>query len=415
MILFSHPTGSTMSRQSLRAIFEASLLFGYWTTLGVSKHSMLYQLPLPQGIHNEIKKRAYSMPQEYMHTAGGRELMRLMLQKLRFHYWIRHEKGFFSTDAIFQAHDRRVASAIAKVRNKLLKAVYGYEDSCEKTFEAAREKGLHCIYELPIAYWETSTRLLKEEAQRYPQWDSTLLGNRDSEAKNERKIKELMLADTIFYPSLFVKNSIPAELLGSKNCVLTPYGAPFVNVSEVHKKHLVKNNKLKVLFVGTLTQRKGLADIFEAFKILKRTDIELTLLGHPIKPLSFYKSQGVPFTYKPPRHRKEVFKVMKDCDVFLFPSIVEGRANVQLEALACGLPLIVTPNAGGEDLVIEGKTGFLVPIRSPQSIAEKLNWMADHKDLLPGMSEAAKEKANAVSWRVYRQRITKAVSSLIDE
>ena len=50
---------------------------------------------------------------------------------------------------------------------------------------------------------------------------------------------------------------------------------------------------------------------------------------------------------------------MKEHDALVLPSIVEGRALVQQEALSCGLPIIVTPNTGGEDLIEEGTTGYL--------------------------------------------------------
>ena len=66
---------------------------------------------------------------------------------------------------------------------------------------------------------------------------------------------------------------------------------------------------------------------------------------------------------------------MQDHDALILPSIIEGRALVQQEALSCGLPIITTPNAGGADLIEEGMTGHLVPIRSPEIIAEK-NYLA---------------------------------------
>jgi glycosyltransferase involved in cell wall biosynthesis len=57
------------------------------------------------------------------------------------------------------------------------------------------------------------------------------------------------------------------------------------------------------------------------------------------------------------------------------------------------LPIIVTPNTGGQDLVEPERTGFLVPMRSPEKLAEKFNWFADHRDRLPEMSQAAQAKA----------------------
>ncbi len=87
-----------------------------------------------------------------------------------------------------------------------------------------------------------------------------------------------------------------------------------------------------------------------------------------------------------------------------------GQALVQQEALANGLPLIITANTGGEDLIIEGETGFLVPIRSPEKIAEKISWLADHRDSLPAMRLAAIKKADEYPWQRYTDRILSALA-----
>src|SRR5205823_1458743 len=106
-----------------------------------------------------------------------------------------------------------------------------------------------------------------------------------------------------------------------------------------------------------------------------------------------------------PRSHAEVLELMRGCDVFVLPSIVEGRALVQQEALACGLPLIVTPNAGGEDLIEEERTGFLVPIRAPEILAKKIEWFAEHRDALPAMSAAAQTKAREYTWEAYGEKV----------
>src|SRR6185436_18349640 len=136
----------------------------------------------------------------------------------------------------------------------------------------------------------------------------------------------------------------------------------------------------------------------------KRPDVELVVMGAPIASLEFYRQQFADFRYEAPRSHDAVLELMGSCDVFVLPSIVEGRALVQQEAMACGLPLIVTPNAGGEDLIEEGRTGFLVPIRSPGLLAEKINWFADHPEALPEMGAAARAKAAEYTWSAYGQK-----------
>jgi glycosyltransferase involved in cell wall biosynthesis len=127
--------------------------------------------------------------------------------------------------------------------------------------------------------------------------------------------------------------------------------------------------------------------------------------------MEFYRSQYADFTYVSTRPHAEVLKLMQTCDVLVLPSIAEGRALVQQEALANGLPLIITENTGGEDMIVEGETGFLVPIRSPDKIAEKISWLADHRHLLPEMRRAALKKAGEYPWQRYRDLIFTALTA----
>jgi glycosyltransferase involved in cell wall biosynthesis len=82
---------------------------------------------------------------------------------------------------------------------------------------------------------------------------------------------------------------------------------------------------------------------------------------------------------------------------------------VQTEALSCGLPIVVTANAGAEDLVEEGKTGFVVPIRDPAALAERLSWIADHRDWVTDIRPDVLEKARQSGW----DRYTDAILSVI--
>ena len=135
----------------------------------------------------------------------------------------------------------------------------------------------------------------------------------------------------------------------------------------------------------------------------------LIVMGAAIAPLEFYRKELTQFRYEVPRPHGEVLQLMQSCDVFVLPSIVEGRALVQQEAMACGLPLIATRNAGGEDLIVEGETGFLVPAGSPETIAEKIEWFLENRGKLPGMGEAARAKAAELTWPAYGAKILHAI------
>jgi len=85
------------------------------------------------------------------------------------------------------------------------------------------------------------------------------------------------------------------------------------------------------------------------------------------------------------------------------------------EAMACGLALLATPNAGAEGLIIDGETGFLVPIRAPAQIAKKIEWCAANREALSGMGIAAQKRARELTWRSYGDTVVAAIRGLINK
>ncbi len=411
MIIQVHPTANVYVREELKALIEAQLLSEFWTCISWNAHSPISRA-LPSSLAAQLGRRALPpQARPFVRQMPLREIGRLLAPALKLGRFTRHERGVFSVDQVFRALDRRVARHLQRARAAGATAVYAHEDGALHSFRRAKALGLTCIYELPIAYWETSRRLLETEAQRWPDWEPTLVGTRNSAAKLERKTRELELADLVITPGQFVYDSLPANVRASKPCLVAPFGSPAVDKiaferAEALRQEQPRARPLRVLFAGSLSQRKGLADLFAAFRLLKRADIELVLLGAPVAPLEFYRAQGVHFRYEAPRAHAEVLELMRACDLLALPSIVEGRALVQQEALACGLPILVTPNAGAQDLIDEAQTGFLVPIRSPEKIAEKIAWLADNREQLPAMRRAALAKAEAYTWQTYRRSIT---------
>lgn len=365
---------------------------------------MLYLLSKNSKL-KDLKRRILDKNwQPYTQSNSFFEFGRLLSSKFRLHFLTRHEKGFFCIENVYHKHDKYVAKSLEKAKKKGLRGVYAYEDGALETFLKAKQLGLICIYDLPIAYYETGRQLMQEEAQRLPIWAKTLGGGiLDSTDKLERKRRELELADVIIGPGSFVLNSLPDWSKG-KIKIMSPFGSP-QNKYEIIVRSQNCDTPLRVLFVGSMGQRKGLGDLFEAINQLKDVAVELVVLGSLLAPMDFYKSQVTNFTYEAGRSNQEVLKLMRSCDVFCLPSIVEGRALVIQEAMSQGLPIIITPNTGGEDLVIEGETGFLIPIRSPKVIAEKINWFVANRDQVSAMGEKAAKHAQRYTWDNYSETI----------
>jgi len=385
MIVVSHPTGNAFVRALLEGLEKEGRLARFFTTV------------------KSGTRRAYPVPPERIQTSPVRELTRLALARFGSPL-TRHETGWASVDAVYRALDRTVARWVKNsAQREKITWVYGYEDGALEMFRAARDAGVRRAYELPIAYWETTRRLLREEEARLPEWEPTLGSTRDSEAKMARKTEELELAEKVICPSRFVLESVPEQ--ARKRCVVAPFGSPPLGGS----RQPGRSGPLRVLFAGSMSQRKGLADLFQAMKLLRRGDIQLVVMGSPIAPMAFYRKQYDGFIHETPRSTERVLALMASCDVLALPSIVEGRALVQQEAMSRGLPLVATRNAGGEDLIDEGRTGFLVPIRAPEEIAARLERLANDRALLETMSNAARSKAAEYTWRDYAAGISSAL------
>jgi glycosyltransferase involved in cell wall biosynthesis len=408
-ILISHPSGNANVRAVVKGFLTCGILYQFHTSIAVFPHNFWYKIAKINGL-GDIKRRSFdSGLQSFTKVYPINELGRMISSKFGLNFLIKSETGLFCVDKIYQSLDRNISKKLKSAKNRGLTAVYAYEDGALETFMAAKKLGLECIYDLPIAYYELLQELLQEEARRKPNWAFTLGGGiNDSVLKLDRKKKELELSDTIVVASDFVSHSLP-KWAKDKKIIQSPFGTPFsANQLELVEKN--ESSKLRILFVGSMTQRKGLSDLFDAIKLVDASKVELVVLGSLAAPLSFYTNQ-LGFTYEPTRSHDKVLELMRTCDVFCLPSIVEGRALVIQEAMSQGLPIIITANTGAEDLVQNEETGFLVPIRNPEAIAEKINWFLSNRSKIFQMGKNAKQLAGTYSWDGYAATICRELTS----
>ena len=106
----------------------------------------------------------------------------------------------------------------------------------------------------------------------------------------------------------------------------------------------------------------------------------------------------------------DVLKVLAAADVFLFASLYEGLPNALLEAMAVGLPAVSTAVGGIPEVVTEGKTGYLVPVRRPDLIAQRMVMLASDSELRCKLGAGARERMKAFSM----ERMVRAYEDLYE-
>jgi glycosyltransferase involved in cell wall biosynthesis len=367
----------------------------FCTTIAWRRGHSLFSI-LPHSIRQELSRRTFDgIDRGRISTFPVREVVRLTASRLGLSTLTRHETGWASVDRISKDFDEHVARLLRR-RGPRAAAIYAYEYAALRSFEAAAELGMRRFYELPTGYWRAGLRILTEERERNPDWAQTLDLLQDSMKKREHKDAEISAADHIIVPSGFVRDTL-REHSGIKATIdVIPYGAPDIK-SWAPKVSSVKD-KVRVLYVGNLTQLKGISYLFCAMKAL-RGAATLTLVG--AKP----GAECPKLTAGLKEHRwlgavphQRVLEVMAQHDVLVFPTLFDGFGLVILEAMAQGLPVITTPHAGGSSVIDEGKNGFVVPVRDADAIANCVLELAGNRERLAAMSASAMKKAELLSW-----------------
>jgi len=409
MLILSHPTGNANSRQNALALLEAGLLAEFWTCLNWEPGAPLRAL-LPDSFRRTLDRRSFDeLDGALIRSHPWREVGRHLASRLGVRSWYGDQDAPFSVDAVYRSLDRRVAGRLGQIRG--LTGVFASEDGAQVSFEAARQAGLKCIYELPIGYWRAARELLVEEAQLNPAWASTIPGNRDRAAKLERKDRELAGADHILVASSYTRATLEQAPGRLATISVIPYGAPPALVELPVNGS--KSSRLKVIYVGALTQRKGISYFFDAVHRL-REHVEVTVIGAlPSTGCPALEAAISQHRWIPTAPRERVLEELAQQDVLVLPSLFEGFGLVILEALSQGVPVIATRHTGAPDVLTDGEDGYLVPIRSSQAIQEKLGILLRSPDTVRSMKEAAWRKARTLPWAAYRGRVTEMVRKTI--
>lgn len=409
-IIVSHPTLNANSKNLVIGLLKNKLLFKLFTSIAIFPGQLLFKLGSNPKLKDLKRRRLDTTWQPYTQSKSFFEFGRLLASKLHLEHLVKHEKGFFCIDKVYQKHDMWVANSLAKAKKKGLSGVYAYEDGALTTFTKAKQLGLYCIYDLPIGYWKSARLLMQEEFDVNPDWSSTLTGFNDSPDKLNKKDQELALADIIFVASSFTKKTLEEYSGNLPEIKVIPYGFPEVKQKKEYQP--LANRKLKVLFIGGLSQRKGLSYLFEAVEGMQN-EVELTIVGHKavancdVLNLALEKHKWIPSL-----SHDQVLVCMREHDVFVFPSLFEGFGLVITEAMSQGVPVITTDRTAGPDIIKDGEDGWIVPASSSIAIKEVFAKILEKPELLEQFGLAAQQKAQTRPWSVYGQEMADALSSL---
>lgn len=289
---------------------------------------------------------------------------------------------------------------------------WGFQGSCLESLKAAKRKGIITIAEFANAHVTTAVRILEEERRKNPEWADSISNFYFPEWYLKRLKEEPFLADFCIAASEFSKRTLENANVGSKKILLLPLGASLEKFK--FKKRKTTSN-FRVLFVGSVGQRKGIKYLLEALKMLHSNKIVTKIVGPIVGSGKAFRSYSNYYEYLGCLTQEEMRKVMYESDCLVLPSLLEGFGLVIPEAMATGMPVIATTHTAAPEIIREGRDGFILEPCDVRGLAGKLDWLATHREKSIEMGQDARENSEKFSWKKHRERLKQILQVIEDE
>jgi starch synthase len=367
----------------------------YYTGRGLMSARLLGRVPseLRSSVERELLRRRHSeLDPAYVHTIPTYHVLAVLarhmanrvstLQRLELETW---------------AHlrfDRAVARLLPSLRG--LQIVHAFEGGALETLRSAKQLGITTVLDVTSA--QEDCRATRMDAGRRISL---------SRIRAERE-----LADIMFVPSDYVIRCLLENGVSAEKIVKIPYGVDHRRFSP-ERGPKADDRPFRALYVGAIAQHKGVRYLLKAWQRLNLRNAELVLVGQPDRRgreilqefQGLYKWQGSVPKYA-------VHDCFKSCDILVLPSLSDSWGLVVTEAMACGIPVIVTTNTGAP--VRDELDGFVVSPGDSTELKEKILFLYEHASIREEMGVRAREHVlRAYTWEHYRARVTTAYDAIL--
>lgn len=300
--------------------------------------------------------------------------------------WSAHQRFqlAYPEPALHQLFGRWAARALARQQWDV---VHSWSGVSEEILRAPSLTSSHRMVLRGSAHIRTQRRLLDQEQARVG-----VPLEKPSDWMIAREEREYHLADSIRVVSSFARRTFLEEGVAADKVKLLISGSnlqafrPAPAIIEARCERILSGAPLCVLHVGSFSFQKGMYDMETVVRACADRGFKFRFVGPLIPeaaPLARSLSVCAEFVPKQPQARLPDHYAWGD--LYLSPTIQDGFQSVVGQALAAGLPIITTPNGAGIDINQDIQRGWIVPIRDPQAIVERLEWCNTHRRALAEM------------------------------
>lgn len=289
--------------------------------------------------------------------------------------------------------------ALDMVKDKDFDLAHFYSGCFSQTVRNLKERGTKVTYTIAAHDRKISIEEFRRLGLEYPFYhvSDDNLWNIYTEGSK--------LADVVIAPSRRSAEILKAE--GCSNVVVIPHG------TNLPKQVKPIPETFDCAYIGAVGPDKGLFYLIQAWGMLNYPDSRLILGGGGTETLElFIRHIADTANFVLLGRVGNISEVYNACSIAVFPSVTEGFGIGILEAMAHGRPVIASEGAGASELIEDGVTGFVVPIRDPEAIADRIVWFKKNREKMPEMGRRARLEARKFTWKRIRERYAKLFSAI---
>ena len=403
----------------VRALYETGSLYAYfsggvdvWHGSTIRRVRELVGNGLPP-LGRELSRRAVcGIPDDLVRSRWRWELPRVIAGRfsaaMRVEDWL-WERGEHDLD-------RLCASVL---RESEVGGFFGVEHGALAAIKAAQGLGKPAVLAFLSPHHRTRERWVDAEFDRQPELGTPGRARLDhlSDERDARRDDEAALADWVVSGSSFTTRSLVDAGIGPDRILTIPLGGPEpVPASSLPP---APPRTMRFIYVGPVSVRKGAHYLLRAWRQMTARGVELHFYGKPLLPDALLaEAQAGPGGDRIVIHgsvpASTLSQVYLDASLLVLPTLCDGFGQVVSDALAHGLPVLTTENAGAADCVEHGKNGFVIPPADETALAECLSWCASHPQDLWHMRSHALSRASVWTWAHFRRAFAASVHGAVD-
>lgn len=332
-----------------------------------------------------------------------------------YHRLRRHLSWSGSSKNRFQHYMDVGADFASRVRNDLQSSVDDWQHQVFFGYDTGSLEVLEFLADTPCVTivdqmdpGRIHKRIAVEEAKNWPKWAKKAPAIH--EPYEGRRTREWDLASVVVVNSEWSKQALVEQGVSAEKIVVIPLAYEPPRIPQISSSRTAAD-VLDVLWLGSVNLMKGIQYLVEAAQLLRDEPVQFRVVGPIEITEAAVQSSPENMHFRGRVSRDQTTKLYWDADVFVLPTLSDGFAITQLEAMAHGCPVITTPNCGR--VVTPEEDGFLVPPRDPEALADAVLRCAEDREMLSAMSRQAQQTAQRFTLDAYADRLLSAVEKRV--